>query len=128
MTVQPIVLLVTSRPAQLGDFCEVLASQGKMTVVSVGTASEAVAAVKKNTPVMAVVDDQVGGVAGLDVIKCLIKENAFIQTAVVSELVDSEFHHRSEGLGVLCKLPLVPGNEDALKLLNQLEQVGLVRA
>ena len=38
--------------------------------------------------------------------------------AVISSLSPDEFHHLSEGLGVLAKLPPLPGRQDALDLAD----------
>jgi len=35
----------------------------------------------------------------------IISANAMVNTAVVSPLCDADFHDKSEGLGVLCRLP-----------------------
>ncbi len=123
MTAQHNILLVTARPSQLKEFAEVFGEDQNLAVVQIGNIKEAIAAVKEVKPVLAVVDDQVRGAVGLDIIRCLIQENAFIQTAAISDLSDDEFHIRSEGLGVLSKLPLVPTAADARKLIGLLEQV-----
>lgn len=123
MAAQHKVLLVTSRPAQLKEFAEVFYTDRKMEVVPVGTAKEAISVVQEMAPVLAIVDDQVRGVEGLKIIQRLIEANAFIHTATISELTDQEFHNRSEGLGILAKLPLVPGRNDAYKLIEQLERM-----
>lgn len=123
MTAQHSILLVTARPSQLKEFIEVFGEDQNLAVVQIGNFKEAIAAVKDIKPVLAVVDDQVRGALGLDIIRRLIQENAFIQTAAISDLSDDEFHIRSEGLGVLSKLPLVPTAADARQLIGLLEQV-----
>lgn len=123
MNSQHIILLVTSRPAQLKEFSSALCREEKMTVMPVESAKEAIIAAREVKPVLAVVDDQVRGVSGLDIVRRLIEENAFIQTAAISELSEHEFHNRSEGLGILSQLPLLPEKGDALRLLELLGQV-----
>ncbi len=123
MTAYHNILLVTARPSQLKEFSEVFGEGQNMAVVQIGNIKEAIKAVKEMKPILAVVDDQVRGAVGLDIIRRLIQENAFIQTAAISDLNDDEFHVRSEGLGVLSKLPLVPTAADARKLIELLEQV-----
>jgi len=53
----------------------------------------------------------------------LLMVNALVNTAVVSPLADEEFHEASEGLGILCRLPLTPGAGEATDLLHQLRKV-----
>jgi DNA-binding NtrC family response regulator len=121
MTHQHKILLITSRPDQLKSFIHALDQDRE--IVTVESIQETVKAIEKSTPALVIVDDQVLGVAGLDIVRHLISVNAFIQTAVISELDQQEFHERSEGLGILSKLPLVPKEEDAQKLIRQLRQV-----
>lgn len=123
MPAQAKILLVSSRPAQLEEFIQALSNNGRMAIVTVDTATAAMATVKEVLPVLAVVDDQVYGVAGLDIIRRLINVNAFMQTVAISELSDQDFHNCSEGLGILLKLPLLPGKNDARNLIAQLESV-----
>jgi DNA-binding response OmpR family regulator len=123
MAVQRNILLVTSRPAQLKEFVQTLDRDKETVVVTVESIQEAILAAEELRPLLVIVDDQVWGVAGLDIIRRLIEVNAFIQTAVISELSDREFHNRSEGLGILSKLPLIPMKNDAQKLIKQLEIV-----
>ncbi|MGD9210422.1 MAG: hypothetical protein PVI90_06575 [Desulfobacteraceae bacterium] len=123
MTTQQKILLITSRPAQLNEFTQALCKDGDMEIVSVNTAKEAIATARELLPVLAIVDDQVGGVAGVDVIRRLIENNAFIQTAAISELSDKEFHNYSEGLGILAKLPLMPNKNDAQHIITLLKKV-----
>jgi CheY-like chemotaxis protein len=123
MTIQGNILLITSRPAHQKEFVQALDQHEKITVITAESIQEAVLAVEKQPPILVVTDDQVCGLTGLDIVRRLIEVNAFIQTAVISELDDHEFHNRSEGLGILSKLPLIPGEGDALKLIKRLEQV-----
>lgn len=123
MTIQGNILLITSRSAPLKEFVQALDQHEKITVITAESIQEAVLAVEKQSPILVVADDQVCGLTGLDIVRRLIEINAFIQTAVISELDDHEFHTRSEGLGILLKLPLIPGKNDVRKLIKRLEQV-----
>ena len=49
--------------------------------------------------------------------------NAMVNTAVISPFSDVGFHDKSEGLGVLHRLPLEPGGNDAEVLLQQLRAI-----
>jgi hypothetical protein len=53
----------------------------------------------------------------------IISANAMVNTAVVSALSEEDFHDKSEGLGVLCRLPIVPGCNDSEALLQKLRRV-----
>jgi DNA-binding NtrC family response regulator len=123
MTQQRRILLLTSRPDQLKPFIHALNQDRDSVVATVESIQETVKAIEKSVPALVIVDDQVQGLAGLDIVRHLINVNAFIQTAVLSELGQQEFHERSEGLGILSKLPLIPKEEEARKLIRLLRQV-----
>ena len=59
----------------------------------------------------------------LDLVREMIGVNAMVNTAVVSSLSDREFHDAGEGLGILCRLPLEPGDKEARELLQKLRAV-----
>lgn len=123
MTQQRKILLVTSRPDQLKTFIHALDQDKELVVATVECIQDAVKSIEESAPILVIVDDQVQGGAGLDIIRSLIGINAFIPTAVISELDDHEFHERSEGLGILFQLPLVPSEDDARILIRLLGQV-----
>ncbi len=53
----------------------------------------------------------------------MITVNAMVNAAVISSLSDAEFHDRSEGLGILCRLPPQPDGNDSEALLQKLRAV-----
>ena len=77
---------------------------------------------KEWTPQLAVIDHQLPDMPELQLVKELLAVNAMIDTAVVSSLSQEEFHHLSEGLGVLVKLPPLPGAKESLKLAKVLNR------
>ena len=72
---------------------------------------------------LVVVDGAVGGATGIEIAKKLIRANPMTNCAVVSSLSPEEFHHVSEGMGILAQLPVMPGEGQASVLLRQLENV-----
>jgi hypothetical protein len=70
-----------------------------------------------------IIDSDLPDIAPLDLVLKLVKVNAMVNTAVVSPLSDEEFHEASEGLGVLGRLPVNPGERDAAGLLGKLKVV-----
>ena len=87
------------------------------------TAEASVEAAVRLLPVLAIVDQEVGGSSGLNIVQHLLAVNAFIYTAVLTDMDEAHFHERSEGLGILSGLPLDPGQKDALDLLEKLRQM-----
>jgi DNA-binding response OmpR family regulator len=121
---QRTILVVTTRPGSLEPFITALGQEPGWEVVQVDSAQAGIDGVRCETPALVVVDQKVGTLSGLDVIRRLLPVNAFIHTAVLSELDDAAFHEQGEGLGILAKLPVTPGEEDARGLLARLRQMG----
>lgn len=67
-------------------------------------------------------------VDGLDgaLLEDLLEADARIATAVLTDLEPQVFHEATEGLGVLCPLPAVPGATEVEALLDRLKAVGVM--
>lgn len=116
MASTPVMLLVTARPSHMLPFSRELRDTSRLQIVVAGSTGEAIAIARRFPVVMAVVDDLICENGCLDLIKQLIQIDAFMHTAVLSDADEKTFHDRSEGLGVLAKLSLMPGPEDARHL------------
>ena len=78
----------------------------------------------ENSADVVIVDEQLGDMSGIDFVKQLVKKNPLINTAIVSQLNEEDFHHATEGLGVLMKLPFNPPAESAEQLFAILKKIG----
>lgn len=112
-------LLVTTRADELARFMDGLAEAGVKTVV-VESKDEALDAVRAKMPDLVVVDRDLPGIGSLALVLELLKVNAMVNTAVVSDLSEEEFHEESEGLGVLSRVPPTPLEDDAKELVDKL--------
>jgi CheY-like chemotaxis protein len=117
------IVLVTDRPEQLKGFFENLLQESALHVQVVESAQAAVEAVGYSAPLLVVVDHQVGTVSGLEIVRHLLSVDAFVHTAVLSDLDDTAFHEQSEGLGILCKLPILPGRQETRDLIERFRQM-----
>jgi hypothetical protein len=117
------ILLVTARPSDMLPFSRELRDASRLRMVVARSVGEAIDAAKRYPVVMAVVDDLICESGGLDLIRHLIQIDAFIHTAVLSDADEATFHDRSEGLGVLAKLSLMPGQKDARHLWESLRGI-----
>lgn len=126
MSTQQIILLITSREAQLKTFAEALRTDPGVELIIIDSAEESVEAAVRLVPVLAIVDQEVGGVSGLEITKRLLEVNAFIYTAVMTDLEEALFHEQSEGLGILSEVALLPGEDDAVDLLAKLRRMAPV--
>jgi len=50
----------------------------------------------------------------------LLRINAMLNTVVITDMDETEFHEDSEGLGVLCAVPDEPKWDDGVRAINQL--------
>jgi ActR/RegA family two-component response regulator len=117
------ILLVSPDPSQKHSFAVELGKESRLPLVTAPSAEEALAMLREQHIILAVVDDQIGAHSGLDLIRRLIRIDAFMHTAVFTDAGEEEFHQRSEGLGILAKLPLAPGPEDARRLWKMMKQI-----
>lgn len=120
------ILLVTERSEALGPFVEGLRQASEVRVEVVSRSEAALKAAAINRPVLVVVDEEIHGVPGLDLVRELVAADAFINTAVISDAAEDDFHLHSEGLGVLSKLKKMPDEKDASDLLELLRRVRVI--
>ena len=117
------ILLATARPEIMHPFSEALSSDPRVRLQHVVSGADALDAVRASAPDLVVIDFDLPDFKPLDLVSQLIMVNAMVNTAVVSPLSDLEFHEASEGLGVLGRLPVVPGKGEAADLLQKLRRV-----
>ena len=115
------ILLQTGRPAVFAAFVEELERQG-CAVTTVADADACKRCVQKQAPALVVLDSASQEQAKQDVIG-IMRVNALVHTAVVSDMPEDVFHDVMEGLGILTPLPPQPMPSDARKMLGLLEQV-----
>ncbi len=102
---------------------QALGQDPAVTLIQVNSAAEAVAAARRISLFLAVIDPQIDGDNGLALIRQLMQINAFIHTAVLTDMEEEEFHELGEGLGIMMRLPLTPNGEDAGELLSRLRDM-----
>jgi DNA-binding response OmpR family regulator len=117
------ILLATARPEALHSFSETLSSDPEVHLDQVSSGADALNAARASSPNLVVIDFDLPDAKPLDLVMELLKVNAMVNTVVVSPLPEEEFHEASEGLGVLGRLPVEPGENDALEMLGKLRKV-----
>jgi DNA-binding response OmpR family regulator len=105
------------------DFTAALAKNQEVDLKYVVSGAEALEAARSSAPHLVIIDSDLPDTAPLDLVQKLLMVNAMVNTAVVSPLSDEEFHEASEGLGVLGRLPVNPGESDAADLLGKLKML-----
>lgn len=117
------ILLVSSKPDNLNALEKALAADPGIQIVKAATAEDSMKLARDEKPQLAVVDSALSGVTPEKLVLDFISVNAMMNTAVVSGLSDDEFHEKTEGLGILMRLPERPGPEDAARLLEILRSI-----
>lgn len=115
------ILLQTGRPAVFAPFVEELERQG-CAVTTVADAAACTDCVQQQAPHLVVVDAPTQEQARQDVIG-IMRVNALVHTAVVTDMAEEVFHDVMEGLGILTSLPPAPGVDDARRLVRLLNEI-----
>lgn len=113
------ILTVTSRPAAFTEFLAALAESGVETDLA-QTTEAALDRVRDAPPALVVVDQDLPDAGTFDFVARLMRVNAAVHAAVVSELAAEAFHEAGEGLGILAAIPPHPSGEDGRALLGTL--------
>ena len=87
------------------------------------TSCSPLAAAHANDLHLVIIDSGLPDTTPYDLVQKLLTVNAMVNTAVVSPLSEEEFHEATEGLGILVRLPLQPGKDEAANLLRRLRRV-----
>ncbi len=117
------ILLVTARPKALNPFIEGLASDPDVYLDQAASEADALSIVRTRSPHLVIVDSISPIAEPLNLVREIISANALVNTAMISSLSDEDFHEKSEGLGVLCRLPIEPCSNDSVALLQKLRGV-----
>lgn len=117
------IILVTARPQAMQTFAAALSSDPAVNLQRVGSGAEALEAARTAALQLMIIDADLPDIAALDLVQKLLMVNAMVNTAVVSQLPEEEFHEASEGLGILGRLPADPRRSDAEEILRKLRRV-----
>lgn len=82
--------------------------------------------VRKQAVDLVIVDEDLGDMVGVELVRRLLGVNALVNTALVSTESHDDFHEHSEGLGVLMQLPDTCGKKEAVLLIECLGRMGLL--
>ena len=117
------LLLISNNIDSLSEFSSVLHENGKNEILYAEMCDAALKIIEDNAIDLAITDEEIGDMSGLDFAKRLISFSPMTNCAAVSSLSEKDFHEASEGLGLMNHLPANPGRSDAEKLLNTLRRI-----
>ncbi len=107
------IIMVSPQVEQWRDFGAELGQRCNTDVIAVRSGLKALETAREAIPVAVLVDQDVGDMPGASLIPQVLKINAMIHVALVSEQSAEHFHEATEGLGILMKLPPCPDRQTA---------------
>jgi hypothetical protein len=119
------LLFVSGQADELKAIGDALAELIPVRISRAATAEQALALAKAASFKLAVIGGKFDG-DPLEMVNQLMLQDAFINTAVVSDESEADFHERSEGLGVLAQLPGSPGPQQAQELVKLLKEIAVI--
>ena len=115
------ILVQTASRGAFAAFTGELERRG-CAVITVATPEECLEAVRHKAPTLVVLDagsQEAAKQAVLDIMRA----NALVYTAVVTDMPEEVFHDTMEGLGILASLPAAPSVAEADRLLGLLAEL-----
>jgi DNA-binding response OmpR family regulator len=122
------ILLVGKNPEALASLADQLSQRDGIAVSRASSGKEAWDILGKNSVDVVVTDEKLVDGDSLPFIKDLTKQQPLINCAMVSSLSPEDFHEATEGLGVFMQLPVDPGAEEAVKMMQLLESISALLA
>jgi response regulator RpfG family c-di-GMP phosphodiesterase len=117
------ILLVTSHEDSLSAFASALLTDGDVDLSWAESGEKALVIASNTTIDLAIAEEEVGDMTGLEFASRLLSVNPMITCATLSRLSSEDFHEASEGLGLMAQLPIKPGKEHAEDLLQRLRHL-----
>ena len=115
------ILFISERLNKLSAFIDALKDNTAINLLTASAVEDGISMTEYHAPALIIVDQQVGAFSGLDLVRRLIKVNAFLNTVVLSTMSHEDFHLHTEGLGILAKLSILPGEKEADRVFELLE-------
>lgn len=117
------ILLISEGNDSLSGLASGLRQYNEIEIVRAESFQKAFDMISGKTFDLAVVDENIAGMTGLEFAKKLVSVDPITNCAVASPLSPKDFHEASEGLGVLMQLPIRSDEKQAEALLKRLKEV-----
>lgn len=117
------IVIASPVTRQLAEFSGALAQTSGLKITQCNSAAETLALVTQSTVLMLIVDTRLGAEEAKRLIRDTVMVNAMINSAVLSDTPEENFHDDMEGLGVLMQLSLTPTRTDAQLLWQRFREV-----
>jgi len=119
----PTILIATEERDRFFALADALKRRINPDIHWAESGSAALTAARRLAPLLAIIDEALPDMSGMDFTRELLKANALIYTALVSGLTPEDFHETAEGLGVLVQLPVSPDEKNAEDIVSGLKSV-----
>ena len=116
-------MIVTTNQSALTGLAQGLTQDPAVKMQWVENGETALKMLAEVSPDLVIVDEDLGDMSGLDLIKKLTMINPMINTAAVTSQPEEEFHETSEGLGILSGIPVGAQKQAGLDLLLKLREI-----
>lgn len=121
------ILLASARQDHFRAFRAELADRYPMAFSECSDGASTLKGVKQKAVDLVIVDEDLGDMTGVALIRQLLGVNALVNTVLVSTESPEDFHEHTEGLGILMPLPATCGKAEADQLAECLERLGMLR-
>lgn len=117
------ILIVCSDKYHLAGLACILRTKNHVDISWVSDGKTALKTINGDPFDLVIADDRLSDMTGLRFIQKLVTVNPVINSALVSQLSREKFHEKSEGSGILAKLPAKLDEDHATDLLNKLHRI-----
>jgi two-component SAPR family response regulator len=117
------IIIATNDKGHFSELYDSLSAQGDVSIRWAESEDDVLNCAEKISPHLIIIDEALGQTEGLDMARKVVLVNALVNIALVSTLSEADFHEAAEGLGILSRLPLNPGEAHAKMLIGKLEKV-----
>ena len=117
------IVLVGKDLSAFGAFITELSGQKGVNVVELVSGSELLTMVDSEKVDVVVMAEELGDGAAMSFAPGFVKKQPLINCAMMSNLDPEDFHEETEGLGIFMQLPVCPGAEEAVNMLEYLKSI-----
>ena len=117
------IVLAGMERDDLARFGAALCGIRQVGITHVDSAAETLKAVEAGGIDLVVVGQSLADMSPVDCITRLVRRNAMINCAMISDMEHDAFHEATEGLGILMQLPPNPSGDAATVLLDKMQSL-----
>jgi two-component SAPR family response regulator len=117
------ILLASADTKRVNTIMSLIKKQNDTQLTQSESGMKALSEVKNEIFDLAIIDEKLKDMSGLELAKKMVLENPLVNCAAISGASSEKFHEDTEGLGLLMQLPLCPNEIHIENLLSQLKKI-----